>query len=240
MRTLILALSCLLFAGTASAQGTISVSGEALLYVVPDEIIIGLGIETFDASLARATTQNDTETRRLLDALQRLEIENRHIQTDTMQVEMHYRTGHPSEGIEGYYVRRAFTVTLRDPAIVERTVASALGSGANHIMGLEFRTTELRRLRDEARKKAMGAAREKAQLLAGEAGVRIGRATSISEGYYGSINGSRWWGWNGGGANYIQNAVQGGAAAGADGSTIPLGQIGVSATVSIQFLLESL
>ena len=240
MRTSILALTLLLSAGPALAQGTISVSGEALLYVVPDEVIIGLGIETFDPILARAKTQNDTETARLLAALQRQQIEHRHIQTDTMQVEMHYRTGHPSEGIEGYYVRRAFTVTLKDPTIVERTVASALGSGANHITGLEFRTTELRRFRDEARKKAMAAAREKAQLLAGEAGVRIGRATSINEGYYGSTHGSRWWGWNGGGANYIQNAVQGSSAPGADGSTIPLGQIGVSATVSIAFSLESL
>jgi uncharacterized protein YggE len=239
MRTSTLAVTFLLVTGTAFAQGTIGVSGEALLYVVPNEAIIGFGIETFDPLLARAKAQNDGETKRLLAAFQRLGIENRYIQTDTMQVELHYRTSHPSEGIEGYYVRRAFTVTLKDPAIVESTVASALGNGANHIMGLEFRTTELRKFRDEARRKAIAAAREKAQLLAGEAGVRIGRTTSISEGYYGSVSGSRWWGWNGGGANYVQNSAQSGGGSGPDGSTIPLGQIGVSATVSISFTLES-
>jgi uncharacterized protein YggE len=239
MRTAALALTFLLLTGTAFAQGTIGVSGEALLYVIPDEAIVGMGIESFDPMLPRAKAQNDAETKRLLAALRRLGIEDKYIQTDTVQVDLQYRTGHPSEGIEGYFVRRAFTVTLKDPGMVEGTVASALGNGANRIMGLEFRTTELRKFRDEARRKAIAAAREKAQLLAGEAGVKLGRATSIGEGYKRSISGSHWWGWNGGGANSVQNAMQSGGGSGPDGSTIPLGQIGVSATVSISFALES-
>jgi hypothetical protein len=67
--------------------------------------------------------------------------------------------------------------------------------------------------------------------------VGVGRPTSIGEGYYGAMNSSRWWGWDGGGANY-SNAAQAGAGGGVDGSTIPLGQIGVSARVTMTFALE--
>ncbi len=126
-------------------------------------------------------------------------------------------------------MRRAFTVTLKNPKLLENTVTSALANGANRIMGLEFRTTELRRFRDQARRQAVAAAREKAGLLAGEMSIAVGRPVSINEGYSGSTNGSRWWGWNSGGANFVQNVVQAGGEAGPDGTTIPLGQIGVSA-----------
>ncbi len=72
MRLPVLTLTILLLARAAFAQGTINVSGQALIYVVPDEVIVGLGIETFDASLAQAKTKNDTETATLLRAIQDL------------------------------------------------------------------------------------------------------------------------------------------------------------------------
>jgi uncharacterized protein YggE len=240
MRLPFLALTFLCVSSVAYAQGTLNVSGQAMIYAVPDEVVVGLGIETFDTSLALAKTKNDTETATLLRAVHRLGVEPRHVQTDTVEVSLQYRdSGHPSQGIEGYFVRRAFTVTLKNPKLVEDLVTAALSNGANRIMGLEYRTTELRKLRDEARRKAVAAAREKAALLAGEMSIRIGHPVSINEGYSGSSNSSRWWGWNGGGVNFVQNVVQAGGEAGPEGSTIPLGQIGVSATVSVTFSLAS-
>jgi uncharacterized protein YggE len=240
MRLPLPTLTFLCVASAAYAQGTMNVSGQAMIYVVPDEVIVGLGIETFDLSLAQAKTKNDIETATLLRAVQSLGVESRHVQTDTVEVNLQYRdNGHPSQGIEGYFVRRAFTVTLKNPRLVENLVTAALSNGANRIMGLEYRTTELRKFRDEARRKAVAAAREKADLLAGEMSIRIGHPVSISEGYSGSSNSSRWWGWNGGGVNVVQNVVQAGGEAGPEGATIPLGQIGVSATVSVTFSLAS-
>jgi uncharacterized protein YggE len=240
MRLPLLTLTFLCVTTTAFAQGTLNVSGQAMIYVVPDEVVVGLGIETFDPSLVQAKAKNDLETTTLLRAIQNVGVEPRHIQTDTVEVSLEYRnSSHPSQGIEGYFVRRAFTVTLKNPRNLENLVTSALANGANRIMGLDYRTTELRKFRDEARRKAVAAAREKADLLAGEMSVRLDRPVSISEGYNGWTMSSRWWGWNGGGANVVQNVIQAGGEAGPDGSTIPLGQIGVSATVSVTFSLAS-
>ena len=130
-------------------------------------------------------------------------------------------------------------MTLKNPKNLENLVTSALANGANRIMGLDYRTTELRKFRDEARRKAITAAREKADLLADELSIRLDRPVSISEGYNGWTTGSRWWGWNGAGTNVVQNVIQAGGEAGPDGSTIPLGQVGVSATISVTFSLAS-
>lgn len=104
-------------------------------------------------------------------------------------------------------------------------------------MGFEYRTTELRKHRDEARKKALRAAREKAEMLAGELGARVGKPRTISEGHYGFSGPTRWWGgW--GGANYTQNASQQQREETGSGETLPLGQIGVNAGVSVTLDLE--
>jgi hypothetical protein len=45
-----------------------------------------------------------------------------------------------------------------------------------NVQGIQFRTSELREFRDQARALATGAAREKAEAMAAELGMEIGRA----------------------------------------------------------------
>jgi uncharacterized protein YggE len=108
-----------------------------------------------------------------------------------------------------------------------------LKNGANQLMGFEYRTSELRKHRDEARKMAIKACREKADALAEELGCKVGAPRTINEtsyGYYG--NAYRW-----GGNNYMmQNSMQAAAGGGGDGGeSMPLGQIGVHATLTVSF-----
>ena len=245
MRTAATALAVLL-AGLAPASAeesplrTISTNGDAVVYVPPDEVIVGLGVETFKPDLDAAKQANDEASARLLKAIREAGVEEKHIQTDTMTVELSYRDhGHPSRGIEGYFARRAYSVTLKDVTRFEPLVTSALKNGANRLMGFEYKTTELRKHRDEARRQAVRAAREKAVALASELDAKVGKPRSIGEGYHGYGGSSRsWWGWSG--YNWQGNAQ---VAVQADGSgeggeTMPLGQIAVRAQVSVTFDLE--
>ena len=109
----------------------------------------------------------------------------------------------------------------------------------NYVHGVQFRTTELRKYRDEARALAIKAAREKAIALTEELGQQVGEPHSIHEdrsewwSWYGAWWGSRW----GGGAaqNVIQNA--GGGSFSTEGGMAP-GQISVSARVTVSFEFE--
>ena len=218
---------------------SISVSGEALQYVVPDEAVVRLGIETFDASLDAATSANDNSGRRLVRAVRQMGVEEKGIQADHAEVEIVYPKDGVAAGIAGYRIRRAYAITVKDLKSLDELITAALKSGANHLEGYELQTTDLRRHRDEARRRAIIAAREKAQALARELGCEIGPPRSIGEGYYGWFgthgSWSSWGGWRSSQNTMTQNVSMAASDSGEPNALTPLGQIGVRAQVSVTF-----
>jgi uncharacterized protein YggE len=211
---------------------TITTTGEAIVYVAPDEAIVTVGVETFNANLDESKSANDAASKRLLAAVKKLGIEDRHIQTDTLQLEIRYRSGRGSEGIDGYIARRTYSVTLKDVKKLEPAVDAALHNGANQLMSVQYRSSELRKHRDAARAMAIKAAKEKATALAGELGAKIGAPRTITEGYAGYGGG---YGWNRMNAQNSMQVAGGGGGGGDDNEATPLGQIGISANVSVVF-----
>jgi hypothetical protein len=208
-------------------------TGEAVVLVKPDEVLINLGVETANADLEKAKRMNDDAAAKLLKAIKSLGVEDKHIQADHMEIEIRYRDN-DRLAVEGYVARRAYSITLKKTDLFEKLIETGIKNGANRLLGFEYRTTELRKYRDQARKMAIRAAREKAEALAAELDCKVGRPASIQEGggSYG-YGGSRW-GWNSFGA-MSQNSVQSVSSGGEEGETLPLGQIAVRAQVSVSF-----
>jgi uncharacterized protein YggE len=212
---------------------TVASSGEATVYVTPDEVVLNVGVETFHAELDQASSLNDEASKRLVAAVKGMGVEEKHIQTADLQIEIRYKAyDKPNLGVEGYIARRAYSLTLKKIKEFENLVAVCLKNGANRLQGFEYRTTELRKHRDEARKMAVKAAKEKAELLAGELGCKVAAPRTINEGsvgYYG------YWQRSWGNAYMSQNAVQhvGGGEGG--GETMPLGQVAIRASVNVTF-----
>jgi uncharacterized protein YggE len=234
-----LALPAVAASAETTPPRTISTSGVAIVHVVPDEVVVGFGVETFKEDLDAAKKANDEACARLLKSIRSSGVEAKHIRTDTLGVQIKYKnSSHPSHGIEGYFARRAYSVTLKDTARLESVVGAALKNGANRITGFDFRTTSLRKHRDEARRRAVLAAKEKAEALTAALGAKIGAPRSIHEGSPGHGGYRSWWGW--GNVNWQANAqvmMQAGGPA-EDGGTTPLGMIPVRAQVSVTFDLE--
>lgn len=220
--------------------GTISVTGDATVKVVPDEVIITLGVETRDPSLDEAKEQNDKRVRRVIALARSHGVEAKHIQTDFINISPEYEyLNHDVDKIVGYRVGKTIVITLRDIDKFDTLFSDVLELGANYVHGVEFRTTELRKYRDKARALAINAAEEKATALASELGQSIGTPTHINENHsgwwssYGSWWGSRW------GGTMSQNVVQNAGLEGytTEGGVAP-GQIKVSASVSVTFDLH--
>jgi hypothetical protein len=129
-------------------------------------------------------------------------------------------------------------MTLRDLSRFEDLLSQALTAGVNYVQGIEFRTTELRKHRDEARALAIQAAREKATALAGELGQDVGEPQTIQEDQSGWWSGySAWWGSRWGGT-MSQNVIQEmGGTGWTGGSSVAPGQIDVTARVTVSFEL---
>jgi len=229
--------------GAARAQTPepplMTVTGEAQIRVPPDEVVITLGVETSDRELGVSKSQNDERVRRLLGLAREFQVEPRHVQTDHISVEPWFRQSPDRPETREFRVRKTVVITLRDVSKFEPLLARALEVGATHVHGVQFRTTEVRKHRDAARGLAIRAAREKASALATELGQKVGRAYRVYEsggGWYSDYGfgwGSRWVG----GMAQNVSQVAGGSATPVDG-TVALGQITVTAHVSVSFLLE--
>jgi uncharacterized protein YggE len=218
----------------------ITVNGEAEVRVPPDEVVITLGVETSDMELATATDDNDERTKRVIHVVQSLGVKAEHVQTDYFEVEPKYRFTYDEREFLGYSVRKTIVVRLHDLSKFEHLLSAALEGGANHVHGIEFRTTKLREYRDRARSMAIGAAREKAAALAKELDQAIGRPHEISElpsgwraGY-----GWSWWGRRRAGSASPNAWLSIGEGAGAFEGTIAPGQITITAAVTVSFELR--
>src|SRR5436190_1927569 len=148
MRTILysLILLCTVFAQVARADDekpprTITATGESIVYVVPDEVVVSFGVETYDPNLDKAKADNDRMSESLVKAIKSMKVEEKYIQTDALNISVQPRNyQRPSEGIDGYWARRSYAITLKDTKLFEQLVDMTLKSGANRIYGFDFRT----------------------------------------------------------------------------------------------------
>lgn len=226
--------------GQLTNSSGVSVSGDAQVNVAPDRVTILLGVETRHKELDTAKEQNDTLVRRVLEACHKLAVDPSDIRTDFIHVDLHYQQGDPTV-VDHYEVTKEIQIVLKDVSKFETLVSVVLHAGANHIYGIEFSTSELRKYRDQARALATKAAIEKARDLASSAGLTVvGKATSITTYSYGGGSSYRYCCGNFDGVGMAQNVVQNVAVASSaeSESTVALGKIGVYASVTMTFQMQ--
>jgi uncharacterized protein len=246
MRTLITALALIgLLAVSAYAadplQRTITTSGDATIYAAPNEVTVSLGVEIFENTLEDAKTHNDEASQRLIKSIKAMGIDDKDIQVARMNVEIVYENrAQPVQGVQGYRTTRSYSVKLKDLNQFEQLIDTALKNGANRLLGFRFDSTDLPKLRDQARTQAIMAAKDRATLLAAQLNCQPGRPMTISEGpdsainvnYISVLTPTARGGAGGGGGGF------GGAAGAADaGDTLPMGQMAIRANVSVTFEL---
>jgi uncharacterized protein len=221
----------------STGERTIRVNGEASVMVEPDEVVLTLGIETRHVQLKTAKQRSDEILRKATEIAKSSGIETRYIQSDFIQIEPRYKD-YETQVFDVYVVRQNLVLTLREIDRFEELLSGLLDAGITNVQGIQFRTTELRKYRDQARALALNAAKEKAIAMAGELDQDVGEPLSIEEGYQGWFSWyDSWWGSRISGMtqNVIQNA--GPSTYNGDSSLAP-GQIAVTANVTVQFVLK--
>ena len=225
---------------------SIQVSGTAVVNVIPDRVLIQMGVQSNGTTPQKVEAANSATINKMIRALEALGIEEKDIVTDWYVIEPLYDDFN-SLTIEGYRIYNIVAITLRDISKVNKVIVASLKAGANQVVNVEFYLSDLRKYRDQARDLAMKAAQEKASDLASAAGAETGCVMSINENTWSYYNGG-WYGWNGWYGQsqnlWTQNTVQNAAPAGGEGSAlteagpVKLGQISVRAEVSASFSLK--
>jgi uncharacterized protein YggE len=227
----------------------IDVSGSAEIKVAPDEVDLSVSVESRDASLDLAKLQNDQGVAKTLDFLKHNGVKDKDVQTDYVSVEPVYdprdRNDYATQTKPLFYrVSKGIGIKLTDVSSFDGVLTGLIANGVNNVQGIDFRTSDLRKYKDQARAMAIRAAKEKADAMASELGVKVGKPYNISVNDAGGWNNwspNRWSGgsFGGGGGGGFQNATQNAAgAAGENGPTFAAGQISVSASVNVSFLIQ--
>jgi len=149
---------------------------------VPDVAIITAGVVTRAMTAGSALQQNATRMDRVIAALKRAGVEDRDIQTSNISLnpEYTYANNQPPK-INGYSASNQLTIKFRDIANSGKILDALVAEGANQINGPNLTIDKPEAALDEARAKAVAAARARADLYARSLGMRVVRVVALSE-----------------------------------------------------------
>jgi uncharacterized protein YggE len=171
-----------------NAQNTIEVWGISEIYVAPDEAVINLGIKVWNEDMDEARQIFYEKSNNLSNLLKKYSIEDKYVKTDNIMIEPTYKKFekmyYEGDIVNGYRFSKRISVTIKDISQVENILSEIIYSGATNLYGVDYGVSEHRKHADNARKQAITAAKEKAELLAGEIGQKVGKAIKINEPNY--------------------------------------------------------
>lgn len=165
------------------SSGTISVTGEATIMLVPDVVTFTVGVQTLSKTVKAAVAENNAKTESILKALRAGGAKDEELQTRNFSVwpQMNYRENQ-APVIQGYQVSNEIVVRKDDPAAASTLLSAAIDAGANTGGGLSFVVSDPAEGDDEGLVAAYINARSKAELLAQAAGRTLAGVVSINEG----------------------------------------------------------
>lgn len=164
---------------------TISVSGDGKVTAVPDLATVNIGVLSQGASAVEVKNQNNNKVNKVIVFIKAQGIDVKDISTSQFSFypQQDYNNGSPK--ITGYQGNQSVTVKVRgvdkDQSVLEKILDGAVNNGANEIDGVNLSVENPDSLQQQARVLAIGKAKAKAQELAKEAGLTLGKVVSIAE-----------------------------------------------------------
>jgi uncharacterized protein YggE len=162
---------------------TITVTGEALLMVEPDQAELDIGVVTQSKTAVGAGTENAEKLARVMTEVKKLLGSDSELKTAGYSVIPNYR--YPKEGgtpeIVGYTATNDDQVRTAALGTVGRMIDAAMRSGANRVQRLVFTLKDQQAAQQKTLRSATIRAKAKAEEIAAALGVKIVRVLSVTE-----------------------------------------------------------
>jgi uncharacterized protein YggE len=210
-----------------ATQG-VSVVGAGIVQAQPNVARITIGVEVTDPSLANAQAQAAQKMDAVVSKLKADGIADNDIRTVAYNITPIYdqQGGQTQPVLRGYTVQNLVEVRTTNVAGLGTLIDDAVAAGATRIYGISFESSDMEALKSQARDQAMANAQDKAQQLARNAGVGLGRPISIEESDTGGVTPIQ-----------VRTAAPAGVAA-APTTPIQPGQLQVSTTVRVVYAIQ--
>lgn len=200
----------------------VSVVGEGIVQAQPNLARITIGAEVSDASLANAQAEAARRMDAVVSKMKDDGIADTDIHTVAYNVTPQYDQ---SQTLRGYQVSNQVQVRTTNVSGLGSLLDDAVAAGATRIFGISFEASDMESLKNQARDQAMANALAKAQQLAKDGGVSLGRPIAIDES-------------DAGGVTPVQVRTAAPAAQAAPQTPIQPGQLQVSTTVRVLYAIQ--
>jgi len=207
------------------ALRTLNVSGVGVVYLTPDIAYITIGVNTQRDNASEAVEENKAQTSAVIQAIRDSGVDEKDIRTNNFSIWSNPRYDEFGQiGGTTYVVDNTVNVTVRDLDTLGDLLDAAITAGANSIYSIQFDVEDKNAAQTEARAQAVEDAKAEATGLAEASGITLGEIQNVS--YYESGITPYFYGGKGGGA-MSEAAVP-----------IQPGQLAVSVTVNLTYIIE--
>lgn len=243
MRTL--AFAFLRFLAAASALGatravaddrsnlpdnSVTVQSAAIVKVAPDRLEIYLQVRAVRPSVKQSQSDVNASTRRLVTALQALEIPESALAVHALEQGRENEWENGRSVFKGYYASTGIRLNLTETAKLAKVQTEILADDLVEVVGINRISDREGELRRKALGDAAEAARQKAEVLATKLGAKLGPVLTIAEASYESSSqhyGNRM-------SNFASNAVQ---ASSEESPSVGAQEVVIRAQLTVTFTL---
>ena len=169
-------------ASNATPPRSVIVNGTGRVSVVPDRLLLNLGVETRAPKVADALRTNNKAAQDLVKVLKDKGVSEKDIKTSQLSIYPQFDT--TGRRITSYQVNNSVTATIRNIATSGDLIdaAATVAGDAIRINGLDFSVGDPSSALASARDLAVKDAKTQAEQLAKSAGVKLGKLRTISSG----------------------------------------------------------
>lgn len=202
----------------------IVVSGEGKIKVTPDQAVITVGVENSGNEAAEVKKKNDEAIDAIIKYIKKMKIASTDYQTQRVSL---YKSYDYQKKKNTFTASQNIVIQLKDLAKYDELMMGLVDSGANVIQGVDFKSSKVAQYESQARIQAVQNAKAKAADYASALNQKVGKALLVSDNSM---------------TNYprpIYAAMKMESdAGGLSRETLAIGEIEVTANVTINFAIE--
>jgi len=164
-------------------QDRFSINGSGTVYAKSDIANLEVGLRTgTKKTAAEATAESTLKMDEIIKELKKLNIDEKDIKTTNYNLSPVYNwTDKTGQQLVGYEVSQNLTLKIRDLSKIGEVIAKTTDKGANQIGNINFTIDDEFALKNQARELAIQKAKEKAELIAKQSGMKLGEIKSVYE-----------------------------------------------------------
>lgn len=159
----------------------VHVNGEHIIKVEPDGANVNITIITTNKNLQEAKKENDDLVSKAIVFLKNQNIADKDLRTTRVDLQPYNEYIKDERPIQMFRAQQSLMFKVTDLDNLTNLLTGLVDIGVNNIQSVQFTSSKLKELQDEARDRAMQDARRKAIILAKAIGQKVGAAFTIQD-----------------------------------------------------------